>query len=186
MIIIYIAYNHNVVCDRLSNIFHCLHLYTAVHFWLDHWNRCKYQVWTELLWVSSVVTNKTARFLDYRLYLHTFRSGSESDCVCVCKGESNLHALLKSAWESKTSTKSPTMWSNADTLYILAECVMTLFFQPTVIQWTCLAEDTVRMETVALLDQVGTHLWSQNIINAFLNWPKHWYCIIPVIDRCYM
>ncbi|KTF87669.1 hypothetical protein cypCar_00002910, partial [Cyprinus carpio] len=39
-----------------------------------------------------------------------------------------------------------------------AECegVMTLFFQPTVIQWTCQAEDTVRMETVALLAQVCT------------------------------
>lgn len=40
------------------------------------------------------------------------------------------------------------------------ECVMTLFFQPTVIQWTCQAEDTVRMETVALLAQVCTHLES--------------------------
>lgn len=108
LILICISYYHNVVCDRITNIFHPVYtsVFTDVHLWLDHWNGCQYQVWTEILWVISIVTNETARFIGYRLYLHAFHTFAGVVWVCVCRGDTNLHALLKSAWEPKTSTKS--------------------------------------------------------------------------------
>lgn len=64
----------------------------------------------------------------------------------------NQHVFSKHVLELDTSHKPSTTRSIFQNV---AECKCIAFvFQPTVIQWTCQAEDIVRMETVALPAQV--------------------------------
>lgn len=164
LILICIFCDNNLVCDWITKYL-CIYCCTLV---------IESPKWMQIPSVNSVIVGQHHSYrwdcTVSRLWGLTkrFQMGTPHFCRCclcvyLCVCEILICMLSRNGLGNPTLPPNHPQYEAMRTLQMqlnVRECVMTLFFQPTVIQWTCQAEDTVRMETVALLAQVCKHLES--------------------------